>query len=157
MLHLNKENFDETIASGTVLVDFWASWCGPCKMIAPIVEEIAAERPDITVGKVNVDEEMDLARRFGIASIPTILVFKNGELSKTSIGYCSKEELLSLLLKKFPVPPIRTAPIFLFDAHVGAAGGGILQAPGNAVVPVDDRPQKPGGHVHGTHVSVHFP
>lgn len=66
-------------------------------MIAPIVEEIAAERPDITVGKVNVDEEMDLARRFGIASIPTILVFKNGELSKTSIGYCSKEELLSLL------------------------------------------------------------
>ena len=97
MLHLNKVNFDETIASGTVLVDFWASWCGPCKMIAPIVEEIAAERPDITVGKVNVDEEMDLARRFGIASIPTILVFKNGELSKTSIGYCSKEELLSLL------------------------------------------------------------
>lgn len=97
MLHLKKENFDETIASGTVLVDFWASWCGPCKMIAPIVEEIAAERPDITVGKVNVDEEMDLARRFGIASIPTILVFKNGELSKTSIGYCSKEELLSLL------------------------------------------------------------
>ncbi len=97
MLHLNKENFDEAIASGTVLVDFWASWCGPCKMIAPIVEEIAAERPDITVGKVNVDEEMDLARRFGIASIPTILVFKNGELSKTSIGYCSKEELLSLL------------------------------------------------------------
>ena len=97
MLHLNKENFDEPIASGTVLVDFWASWCGPCKMIAPIVEEIAAERPDITVGKVNVDEEMDLARRFGIASIPTILVFKNGELSKTSIGYCSKEELLALL------------------------------------------------------------
>lgn len=97
MLHLNKENFDGTIASGTVLVDFWASWCGPCKMIAPIVEEIAAERPDITIGKVNVDEEMDLARRFGIASIPTILVFKNGELSKTSIGYCSKEELLSLL------------------------------------------------------------
>ena len=97
MLHLNKENFDEAIASGTVLVDFWASWCGPCKMIAPIVEEIAAERPDITVGKVNVDEEMDLARRFGIASIPTILVFKNGELSTTSIGYCSKEELLSLL------------------------------------------------------------
>ena len=97
MLHLNKENFDETIASGTVLVDFWASWCGPCNMIAPIVEEIAAERPDITVGKVNVDEEMDLARRFGIASIPTILVFKNGELSKTSIGYCSKEELLALL------------------------------------------------------------
>ena len=97
MLHLNKENFDETIAYGTVLVDFWASWCGPCKMIAPIVEEIAAERPDITVGKVNVDEEMDLARRFGIASIPTILVFKNGELSKTSIGYCSKEELLALL------------------------------------------------------------
>ena len=97
MLHLNKENFDETIASGNVLVDFWASWCGPCKMIAPIVEEIAAERPDITVGKVNVDEEMDLARRFGIASIPTILVFKNGELSKTSIGYCSKEELLALL------------------------------------------------------------
>ena len=96
---LTKENYKEIVenANKPVLIDFWATWCGPCKMIAPIVEEIAAERPDITVGKVNVDEEMDLARRFGIASIPTILVFKNGELSKTSIGYCSKEELLALL------------------------------------------------------------
>lgn len=81
-------------------------------MIAPIVEEIAAERPDITVGKVNVDEEIDLARRFGIASIPTILVFKNGELSKTSIGYCSKEELLALLVKKSVSPELDGTDFF---------------------------------------------
>ena len=97
MLHLNKENFDETIASGTVLVDFWASWCGPCKMIAPIVEEIAAERPDITVGKVNVDEEMELAAQFRVMSIPTLVVLKDGQVVNQVIGARSKQELLSLL------------------------------------------------------------
>ena len=99
MLHLNKENFDETIASGTVLVDFWASWCGPCKMIAPIVEEIAAERPDITVGKVNVDEEMDLARRFGVMSIPTVVFLKNGREFDRKVGVMPPDAFTSVLEK----------------------------------------------------------
>lgn len=98
-INLTSENFDEIVLQNEkpVLVDFWAAWCGPCKMLAPIVEEIAKERTDIVVGKVNVDEEPTLALKYKVASIPTVIIFKNGEITNTNIGFVSKEELLSLL------------------------------------------------------------
>lgn len=97
---ITKDNFDEIVAGAEVpvLVDFWAPWCGPCRMLAPIIEEIAkeAERRYI-VGKVNVDEEEELADKFGIMNIPTLIVFRAGEPVKKSVGYKSKAEVLSLL------------------------------------------------------------
>lgn len=99
-IKLTKQNFeDEVIKSDIpVMVDFWATWCGPCKMLAPIIEEIAEEyEGKVKVGKVNVDDEPELASAFRIASIPTVLVFKNGQITNTSVGYCSKEKLESLL------------------------------------------------------------
>ena len=94
---LNFENFDNEIQNGTVLVDFYADWCGPCKMIAPIVEEISVERSDITVGKVNVDESNAVAIKYGIVSIPTLIVFKDGKEYTRLIGYRPKEDILSVL------------------------------------------------------------
>ena len=96
---ITKGNYPELVlnADREVLLDFWAPWCGPCRMVSPIVDEIAQERQDILVGKVNVDEEMELAARFGIMSIPTVLVFKEGKLVNTSVGFCPKEELEALL------------------------------------------------------------
>ena len=98
VMHITKANFDEVVSGGKpLLLDFWATWCGPCRMVAPIVEEIAAEREDILVGKVNVDEEMELAVKFGIISIPTLIVMKNGEVANKAVGYMPKAEILKLL------------------------------------------------------------
>ena len=95
-IELTAENFDRMIAEAKtpVLVDFWATWCGPCRMLAPAVAELAEEKAGVlTVGKVNVDEAPELAARFGIISIPTLILFRDGESVGKTVGYCSKEEL----------------------------------------------------------------
>ncbi len=96
---ITKDNFEQEVigSNQTVLVDFWATWCGPCKMIAPIVEEIAASRPDVKVCKIDVDNEPELAIRFKIMSIPTLLVFKNGEITDKAIGLRSKDQIEAML------------------------------------------------------------
>ena len=98
VITITLENFEaEVIQSDKpVLVDFWAPWCGPCRMLSPVVDEIAEERSDIKVGKVNVDEQEDLAVRFGIMSIPTLIVFKNGEVVKKTMGVQPKAAILGL-------------------------------------------------------------
>ena len=96
----NEENFNEEVKNyeGIVLVDFYADWCMPCKMMSPIIDEIASEQiSNLKVGKVNVDDNQELAEKYGIMSIPTILVLKNGEISKTFIGVTSKEEIKNAL------------------------------------------------------------
>ena len=99
ILHITKDNYDELVlkAEKTVLLDFWATWCGPCRMVAPVVAEIAEERPDYLVGKINVDEEMELAMEFGIVSIPTLIVLNKGEVARKVVGYRPKPEILALL------------------------------------------------------------
>ncbi|MBQ7740284.1 MAG: thioredoxin [Eubacterium sp.] len=99
VLELNDANFEsEVIASGkTVLVDFFAEWCGPCKMMSPIIDEIAEEKSDIVVGKVDVDEAGETAMKYGIMSIPTIMVFKGGELSETFVGLTDKDAIINAL------------------------------------------------------------
>lgn len=99
VLHINRESFEKIIAQNgkTVLVDFWATWCGPCRMIAPVLEEVAKERPDVTVCKVDVDEERELALEYGVSSIPTLLVFRDGKVVNQSIGAIPKERILAML------------------------------------------------------------
>ena len=101
VMQVSRETFDEQVinAAKPVLLDFWASWCGPCRMVSPLVDEISEERDDILVGKVNVDEEPELAQMFNIMSIPTLLVFKNGEISASAVGAMPKEDILALLDK----------------------------------------------------------
>ena len=82
---------------GVVVVDFWAPWCGPCRMVGPVMEEIAAEHPNIKVGKINVDEQPELARQFRVMSIPTLVVMKNGEVVNRSVGAKPKEQILTML------------------------------------------------------------
>ncbi len=97
---ITKDNFENEVIDSQkmVLLDFWATWCGPCRMIAPVVEEVAEEYEDILkVGKINVDEEPELANMFNITSIPTLVVFKDGQITDTSLGYKTKEQILALL------------------------------------------------------------
>lgn len=99
VLHVNKNDFQSVVldSSKTVLVDFWATWCGPCRMIAPVVEEIAAERTDIKVCKIDVDENQELAMQFGVSSIPTLLVFRDGKVVNQSVGAVPKAKILEML------------------------------------------------------------
>lgn len=96
---ITKENFEAEVlkASGTVLIDFWATWCGPCRMLSPIVDQVAEEHPEVKVGKINVDEQPELAQQFDVMSIPTLLVFRNGQKVNESVGLIPKEKVEALL------------------------------------------------------------
>ena len=98
-MKLTKDNFNQVISSGTpVLVDFYADWCGPCRMLSPVIHEVAEElQGKVTVGKVNVDEQMELAAKFGISSIPSLLVFRNGQVVNRSLGFVPKQNILKML------------------------------------------------------------
>jgi thioredoxin 1 len=99
VLKINNENFRSEVLQSekVVLLDFYADWCGPCRMLGPIIDEIAAENPNIKVGKVNVDENMELANQFKVVSIPLLVVIKDGEVVNKSLGVSPKEEILALL------------------------------------------------------------
>ena len=96
---ITNENYASEVlqADRPVLLDFWATWCGPCRMVSPLVDEIAAEHPEIKVGKINVDEQPELAQQFGVMSIPTLVVMKNGKLVNKAVGARPKAEILALL------------------------------------------------------------
>ncbi len=99
VIEITKENFENEVVKSdkVVLLDFWAPWCGPCRMLSPIVDEVAEENPDIKVGKINVDEEPELAEKFEVMSIPTLFVMKNGEIVNQSLGAIPKAQVLALL------------------------------------------------------------
>ena len=99
VIHVDKQNFQNEVMESDkpVLLDFWAPWCMPCRMVGPILEEIAEERSDIKVGKINVDEQPELAREFQVMSIPTMIVIKNGKIVNQSVGAMQKEAILAML------------------------------------------------------------
>jgi len=99
IITVTKEIFEQLVLSSpnTVLLDFWAPWCGPCRMVAPILDQLSREREDLVIGKVNVDEEMELAMEFGVASIPTLVVMKEGTAVAQAVGYMPKEKIEKLL------------------------------------------------------------
>jgi len=99
VINITKENFEQEVLKSdkTVLLDFWATWCGPCQMVSPIVDEIAEERSDIKVGKINVDEQPELSIQFGVMSIPMLVVMKDGEVVNKAVGARPKEDILGLI------------------------------------------------------------
>ena len=99
VIHLTQENFNEEVLNSEVpvLVDFWATWCGPCQMVAPIIEEIAEETNDAKICKIDIDDQMELARQYRVMSIPTLIVFKDGQAVKREVGARTKEEMLEML------------------------------------------------------------
>lgn len=99
VIAVTNETFEQEVlrSDAPVIVDFWASWCGPCRMLAPILDQVASERPDVKIAKINVDEQMELASQFGIVSIPTLIVFKDGQPVNKSMGVKPKADILAML------------------------------------------------------------
>ena len=99
-IKINNANYDEVMGMGLpVVIDFWATWCGPCRMVSPILDEIASEKTNVVVGKINVDEEPELAQQFGVVSIPTLVLMKAGQVADTPVGYRPKEAVLAFINK----------------------------------------------------------
>lgn len=99
LIHLEKEDFNDLVKEGVTLVDFYAEWCGPCKMLGPVLEEIANDRGDFKIVKIDVDKHDDLARKYGVMSVPTMLIVKNGEIKKSMVGFLPKDVILNEINK----------------------------------------------------------